>query len=74
MSIREIIRLEGIKGIIKNANNNWAFIDQFLKQKAPNNYRKQRKEFRKVYNEMNTKTTSGESIIKLFSDALAKVA
>lgn len=74
MTIREIIRLEGIKGIIKNANYDWQFIDRFLKVKTPNNYRKTRIEFKKYYNQMTQQLHKSISIVGLLQSELSKVA
>lgn len=75
MKLRSIIELEGIKGIIENANNNWAYIDAFLRNKSPHNYRRIRKKFREVFNELQVKSNNTDTtIINLVLDALSKVA
>lgn len=76
MSLREVIRRRGLEGIITDAKFNWQYIELWLKNKTPKTYRIHRKEFRKIYLELQLKQNraNGKHIIQLFSDALLKVA
>jgi hypothetical protein len=76
MNIREVIRRRGLEGIITDAKFNWQYIELWLKNKTPKTYRIHRKEFRKIYLELQLKQNraNGKHIIQLFSDALLKVA
>lgn len=75
MTLKETINRVGIEGIIKNAQFNWQFIDMFLKNKVPSNYRRARKKFQEVFNELQSKEKRADTtIIKLFLNALSKVA
>lgn len=76
MTLKEVIRRRGLEGIITDAKYNWNYIDLWLKNKAPKNYRRARKEFRAIYLELQTKQqkNNGVHVIKIFSDALSKVA
>ena len=76
MSIKKSIELRGIEGIIKDAKYNWSYLELWLKTKSPSNYRRERKKFKQIYNEMlNEKQKDSDiSIVKMFSEALSKVA
>jgi len=77
MRLKDIIYKVGVEGIIKDASYNWQFIDMFLLKKVgKNNYRRERKKFQKVFNELKNPIAvdSEKTIINMFLDALSKVA
>lgn len=76
MTLRQIKDRVGIEGIIKNADFNWQYINNFILSKSPNNYRRERQSFLKIYNEIlvETNINTDSTIITLFLEALSKVA
>jgi hypothetical protein len=75
MKLSAIIDDIGRKGLIKEANYNWQYIEAYLKHKVPGNYRREIQKFKQKYNELKTQNNSMDAtIIDLFLDALSKVA
>ena len=81
MKLKDVVQRRGIEGIIQDAGYNWQYLELWLKNMSPNNYRRTSDRgvgiplFKKIFNELKAKNNNVDAtIIDLFLDALSNVA